>query len=49
MGGQPLATRHAAELFRNDDPEVQRFRRFYEAANRRPELIARARLVAGEQ
>ena len=46
---QPLATRHAAELFRHDDPEVRRFQRFYEAADRRPELIALARIVAGEQ
>ena len=37
---QTISARHAVELFSNDTPEVVRFKAMYEAANRRPELIA---------
>lgn len=36
---QTLSPRHAAELFTNDTPEVQQFRKMYHAADRKPELI----------
>ncbi len=39
---QPLSARYAAELFENDTPEVERFRRMYEAADRTPVVVARA-------
>jgi hypothetical protein len=45
---QPIAPRHAAELFRVDHPEVARFKRMYEAAGNPPEIVARAKLVVGE-
>ena len=42
---QALGGRWAAELFRYETPEVQRFARFYAEADRRPEVIATARLT----
>jgi hypothetical protein len=36
---QTLSPRHAAELFANDTPEVEKFRAMYHAADRRPERI----------
>ena len=46
---QPIGTRHAAELFRTKHPEVQRFQGWFEKADRKPEVIARARVVGGEE
>ena len=40
---QPLGARWAAELFIYETPEVARFRGYYEAADRTPEIIASAR------
>ncbi len=39
---QPLAARFAAELLAFDAPEIARFRRYWELADRRPERVARA-------
>jgi hypothetical protein len=36
---QTISPRHAAELFSNDTPEVNRFRIFFEGADTRPEWI----------
>lgn len=45
---QTLSPRHAAELFLADEPEVRRFRAYYEAADRTPVVVARAGMVVGE-
>jgi len=45
---QTLSPRHAAELFLVDAPEVRNFQRYYEAADRRPIVVARAGMVVGE-
>jgi len=45
---QVLSPRHAAELFTVDAPEVKRFQRYYEAANRTPVVVARAGTVVGQ-
>lgn len=45
---QPLSARYAAELFASDAPDVARFRRMYEAADRAPEVVAEARLEVRE-
>jgi hypothetical protein len=37
---QPLGARYAAELFAYQTPEVKAFRRYYEAADRTPEVLA---------
>jgi hypothetical protein len=42
---QPISARFAAELFTVDAPEVAAFRRMYEAADPRPEVVARARMT----
>jgi hypothetical protein len=44
---QPVSARYAAELFETDHPEVKRFQAWFEAADRRPEVVARARVVGG--
>jgi hypothetical protein len=43
---QPLAPRFAAELFAVDAPEVRAFEALYETADRAPEHVAAAELVA---
>lgn len=43
---QPLAPRFAAELFAVDTPEVRAFEALYHTADRGPELVAAAELVA---
>ena len=40
---QPLSARWADELFRWETPEVETFRRFYERADRAPEVLATIR------
>jgi hypothetical protein len=45
---QPLSARYAAELFASDAPEVARFRRMLEKADRTPEVVAEARLEVRE-
>ncbi|MHC4548825.1 MAG: hypothetical protein ACYTEZ_08600 [Planctomycetota bacterium] len=42
---QPLSARFAAELFRIDAPDIRRFRQLFEAAERAPELVARAQMT----
>ena len=42
FGAQALGARFAAELFEYATPEVDAFRAYYEAADRRPELVAQA-------
>lgn len=44
----PLSPRYAAELFASDAPEVARFRRMLDAADRAPEVVAEARLEVRE-
>ena len=39
---QPLGARWAAELFRHDTPEVERFKTYYKTANLVPEVVATA-------
>lgn len=41
---QPLSARWAAEIFRHEAADIERFRRMYEGADRSPELLARAAL-----
>jgi hypothetical protein len=36
---QPLSARYAAELFESDTDEVERFRRMYDSADRRPVVV----------
>ncbi len=42
---QTLGSRFAAEFFRSDLPEVKRFQRMFEAADRSPVVVARASLT----
>jgi len=42
---QTLGSRFAAEFFRNDLPEVRRFQRMFDAADRAPVVVARASLT----
>jgi len=45
---QPISPAYLAELFAVDHPEIARFRKFYEAAGNKPELLAVDRLVVKE-
>jgi hypothetical protein len=45
---QPLSARYAAELFASDLPDVAKFRRMLEKADRGPEVVAEARLEVRE-
>ncbi len=40
---QPLSARWAEELFRWEDPAIERFRRMHDAADKAPEVLASAR------
>ncbi|MHC4407379.1 MAG: hypothetical protein ACYS0E_10700 [Planctomycetota bacterium] len=42
---QPISPRYLAELFEVKHPEIERFKKFYEAAGNVPEVISRDKLV----
>ena len=42
---QPISPRYLAELFEVKHPEIERFKKFYEAAGNKPEVISRDKLV----
>jgi len=46
---QTVSARYAAELFLVKAPLVARFKRLYDAASKKPEVIARARFVGSEE